>query len=562
MRDADFFRRWMTAAAAAVEREADRLTELDSPIGDADHGSNLLRGFTAVRAALSAEDQAAATPGAVLQLAGRTLISTVGGASGPLYGTLLRRTGKELGEAAEVSDEALREALYAGVGAVAQLGGAAPGDKTMLDALVPGVAALSTSYRAAGDAAEHGALATVPLRARKGRASYLGERSIGHQDPGATSSALLLVALADVVDDLGVTTPAPGAGPASVETEHGLVGIVLVSHSESVAESVAELARGLAAGGPMAPVAAAGGTADGGLGTSAERILAAAREVDRGAGVALLADLGSSVLTVKSLLAEGELPPGPAWWTRRSWRARWRRWWPPPPAPPCRRSNRPPARRTSTARRRESAAAEGFDLPALALRRAAGTAVADAHHRGLDGGRRRRALVDQALGGDRSAHPLGHGPADHDDALPPRVEEPYLIARAHGLRRFGALPVDLHVARPAGGRRRRAGLRQAHGPDPRVHPHGSHVRSRSGSRCLISHAPTLARRARNDRRTFGGYHKGYGICHVDEPKPIANAPRVALPCRTCSPAAYRTAPVPAQGRPPTSPRSIHPCRRP
>ncbi|MDX3539028.1 dihydroxyacetone kinase subunit DhaL [Streptomyces sp. MB09-01] len=198
MRDADFFRRWMAAAAAAVEREADRLTELDSPIGDADHGSNLLRGFTAVLPALGAE--APEAPGMVLQLAGRTLISTVGGASGPLYGTLLRRTGKALGEAAEVSDTELREALYAGVAAVAQLGGAAPGDKTMLDALVPAVTALSTSYRAAADAAEHGALATVPLQARKGRASYLGERSIGHQDPGATSSALLFRALADVAE--------------------------------------------------------------------------------------------------------------------------------------------------------------------------------------------------------------------------------------------------------------------------------------------------------------------------------------------------------------------------
>ncbi|MFF4849278.1 dihydroxyacetone kinase subunit DhaL [Streptomyces sp. NPDC001194] len=198
MRDAEFFLRWMTAAAAAVEREADRLTELDSPIGDADHGSNLLRGFTAVRAALEAEPPE--SPGAVLVLAGRTLISTVGGASGPLYGTLLRRTGKELGEAAEVSDEALRKALYAGVGAVAQLGGAAPGDKTMLDALVAGVAALGTSYRAAADAAENGARATVPMQARKGRASYLGERSIGHQDPGATSAALVLGALADVAD--------------------------------------------------------------------------------------------------------------------------------------------------------------------------------------------------------------------------------------------------------------------------------------------------------------------------------------------------------------------------
>ncbi|MEU7604058.1 dihydroxyacetone kinase subunit DhaL [Streptomyces sp. NPDC040724] len=198
MRDADFFRRWMAAATAAVEREADRLTELDSPIGDADHGSNLLRGFTAVLPALEAE--APEAPGAVLQLAGRTLISTVGGASGPLYGTLLRRTGKALGEAAEVSDTELREALDAGVSAVAQLGGAAPGDKTMLDALVPAVTALGASYRAAAEAAENGALATVPLQARKGRASYLGERSIGHQDPGATSSALLFRALADVAE--------------------------------------------------------------------------------------------------------------------------------------------------------------------------------------------------------------------------------------------------------------------------------------------------------------------------------------------------------------------------
>ncbi|MEU9716685.1 dihydroxyacetone kinase subunit DhaL [Streptomyces sp. NPDC047976] len=199
MRDAEFFRRWMEAAAAAVEREADRLTELDSPIGDADHGANLLRGFTAVRTALAGADPEAA-PGALLQLAGRTLISTVGGASGPLYGTLLRRTGKELGEAAEVSDEELRGALDAGVDAVARLGGAAPGDKTMLDALVPGVAALGTSYRAAGDAAQGGALATVPILARKGRASYLGERSVGHQDPGATSAALLLAALADTAE--------------------------------------------------------------------------------------------------------------------------------------------------------------------------------------------------------------------------------------------------------------------------------------------------------------------------------------------------------------------------
>ncbi|WP_405965100.1 dihydroxyacetone kinase subunit DhaL [Streptomyces sp. NBC_00723] len=195
MLDADFFRRWMTATAASVDREADRLTALDSPIGDADHGSNLRRGFTAVSAAL--EKEAPETPGAVLVLAGRQLISTVGGASGPLYGTLLRRTGKALGDAAEVDEERFAEALRAGVDAVMQLGGAAPGDKTMIDALVPAVDALPEGFGAARAAAEQGAEATTPLQARKGRASYLGERSIGHQDPGATSAALLVAALAD-----------------------------------------------------------------------------------------------------------------------------------------------------------------------------------------------------------------------------------------------------------------------------------------------------------------------------------------------------------------------------
>ncbi|MCX3061700.1 dihydroxyacetone kinase subunit DhaL [Streptomyces beihaiensis] len=196
MLDADFFRRWMTIAAAVIDREADRLTELDSPIGDADHGSNMQRGFAVVRASLDKEPPD--TPGAVLMLAGRQLISTVGGASGPLYGTLLRRAGKALGDAAEVSGADLARALRTGVDAVAALGGAAPGDKTMLDALVPAVDAFGEGdFTAARAAAEHGAEATIPLLARKGRASYLGERSIGHQDPGATSSALLFGALAE-----------------------------------------------------------------------------------------------------------------------------------------------------------------------------------------------------------------------------------------------------------------------------------------------------------------------------------------------------------------------------
>ncbi|MGW5860721.1 dihydroxyacetone kinase subunit DhaL [Streptomyces sp. NPDC055239] len=198
MLDSAFFRRWLASSAALVDREASRLTELDSPIGDADHGSNLQRGFTAVAATL--EKEAPATPGAVLTLAGRQLISTVGGASGPLYGTLLRRTGKALGDAAEVSEQEFADALRAGVDAVSALGGAAPGDKTMLDALVPAVDALAESFGAARDAANEGALATTPLQARKGRASYLGERSIGHQDPGATSSALLFDALAQTAE--------------------------------------------------------------------------------------------------------------------------------------------------------------------------------------------------------------------------------------------------------------------------------------------------------------------------------------------------------------------------
>lgn len=197
--DTAFFHRWLTTAAAAISREAARLTDLDSAIGDADHGSNMQRGFTAVTEAL--EKEPPGPPGAVLILAGRQLISKVGGASGPLYGTLLRRAGKALGDAEQVTVRQLADALRTGVDAVAQLGGAAPGDKTMLDALFPALDALAAdggSFAAASEAADKGALATVPMLARKGRASYLGERSIGHQDPGATSSALLFAALAEV----------------------------------------------------------------------------------------------------------------------------------------------------------------------------------------------------------------------------------------------------------------------------------------------------------------------------------------------------------------------------
>lgn len=194
-RDSAFITEWLRASTEAVRAEADRLTELDSAIGDADHGTNMRRGFTAVVTTLEAEAQT--TPGAVLLVAGRTLVSTVGGASGPLFGTLLRRAGKVLGDAERVTDEQLKDALETGVNAVAQLGGAALGDKTMLDALLPAVAELP-NYAAAARAAEEGSRATIPLRAHKGRASYLGERSVGHEDPGAASAALLLGALFQV----------------------------------------------------------------------------------------------------------------------------------------------------------------------------------------------------------------------------------------------------------------------------------------------------------------------------------------------------------------------------
>jgi phosphoenolpyruvate---glycerone phosphotransferase subunit DhaL len=194
---------WMTEASAAVATEADHLTQLDSAIGDGDHGINLTRGFRAVVEALA--DAEPAPPGKQLILAGRTLVSTVGGASGPLWGTALRRAGRAVGEAPELDGAGLVEALDAALAGVVELGAAEPGDKTMVDALGPAVralraavdggSALGDALAAAADAAAEGARATVPMQARKGRASYLGERSIGHEDPGAASTALIVAAL-------------------------------------------------------------------------------------------------------------------------------------------------------------------------------------------------------------------------------------------------------------------------------------------------------------------------------------------------------------------------------
>ncbi|MET7398354.1 dihydroxyacetone kinase subunit DhaL [Dactylosporangium sp. NPDC005572] len=197
--DADQARAWVERIAAAVRERADELTRLDAAIGDGDHGVNLRRGFDAVTEALAGAELP--TAGDVLVKTGTTLVSKVGGASGPLYGQAFRAMGKALQQ-----DATLAEALRAALEAVQKLGKAVPGDKTLVDVLVPAVEAFEATgdVAAAARAADDGLRSTVPLQARKGRASYLGERSIGHQDPGATSMSMVFAALA------AATAPDPG----------------------------------------------------------------------------------------------------------------------------------------------------------------------------------------------------------------------------------------------------------------------------------------------------------------------------------------------------------------
>ncbi|GAB1645410.1 dihydroxyacetone kinase subunit DhaL [Krasilnikovia sp. MM14-A1259] len=195
---------WMREFARLVADNRELLTELDAAIGDADHGVNLDRGMTAVLAALAGEPPA--TPADLLKRVGMTLVSTVGGAAGPLYGTAFLRMAAAAGDATALDAPALAAALRAGLDGVVARGKAAAGDKTMVDALAPAADALDAAVAAdrplgaaldaAAGAAERGRDATIPMVARKGRASYLGERSAGHQDPGATSVALLLAAAA------------------------------------------------------------------------------------------------------------------------------------------------------------------------------------------------------------------------------------------------------------------------------------------------------------------------------------------------------------------------------
>ncbi len=198
--DSAALRSWLTLLAQEVSANHDYLTQLDSAIGDADHGSNLDRGFTAVVAAL--ESDLPATPAALFKTVGMTLVSKVGGASGPLYGTLFLRMAASADAQPELDGPAFAAALRAGLGGVLARGRAEAGDKTMYDALAPACDALdaelasgrsfSEALAAAASAAAAGRDATTPMLAKKGRASYLGERSVGHQDPGATSTAMLV----------------------------------------------------------------------------------------------------------------------------------------------------------------------------------------------------------------------------------------------------------------------------------------------------------------------------------------------------------------------------------
>jgi len=204
--DATVLRRFVDLFTDRLHDARDELTQLDSAIGDADHGINMDRGFTAARARV-VELDADADLGAVAKAVGMTLISTVGGASGPLYGTFFLRLATTFGEREEADAELLGSALRAGLEGLVQRGKAELDDKTMVDAVAPAVDAyeaavaggLDAALEAAAAAAAAGRDRVTPLVARKGRASYLGDRSANHQDPGATSSTIMLEALRDAI---------------------------------------------------------------------------------------------------------------------------------------------------------------------------------------------------------------------------------------------------------------------------------------------------------------------------------------------------------------------------
>lgn len=346
-------RAWMLRCAEVIAAHAEELTALDAAIGDADHGANMKRGMSAVQAAL--ESGSFDTAGAMLKKTGMTLVSTVGGASGPLYGTFFMRMGAAAGSATSLDARALAQAVAAGVEGIASRGRASTGEKTMIDAWSPALEALrahpedlAASTQAAARAADEGRAATEAMVATKGRASYLAERSVGHIDPGAASTALILQALADVVagggtaqapsssaqsrrergveptapdapaeptaasgrgSEAGAAAPAEDAEPDGSAAPSG-VGIVLVSHSRALAQAAADLAAQLVSSLDVV-VEIAAGLPDGGLGTDGAAVAQAiTRVADRpgNTGVLVLADLGSAIMSVEAALEQVEAP--------------------------------------------------------------------------------------------------------------------------------------------------------------------------------------------------------------------------------------------------------------
>jgi phosphotransferase system enzyme I (PtsI) len=311
---------WLRGWAAAIGENEQHLTALDAAIGDADHGANLRRGVAAVIAQLDAHPPS--TVAEALTLAGEALVGTVGGASGPLFGTLLLRAA-----AAATTDRpaldgpAIAAALRAGTDGVRERGRAEPGDKTMLDALLPAIDALDgalasgqpldRAMRIAADAARAARDATARMVAKRGRASQLGDRSLGAIDPGSASAALLLDALAAALGAEATPTPAAPRGAARPATAPiaPRVGIVLVSHSYALAQAARLLADEVVGEHPPR-IALAAGRADGGTGTNATRVAAAISEASQGRGVVVITDLGSAVLSADMALEQlgGRIP--------------------------------------------------------------------------------------------------------------------------------------------------------------------------------------------------------------------------------------------------------------
>jgi phosphotransferase system enzyme I (PtsI) len=311
---------WLRGWAAAIGENEQHLTALDAAIGDADHGANLRRGVAAVIAQLDAHPPS--TVAEALTLAGEALVGTVGGASGPLFGTLLLRAAAAAATDRPALDgPGLAAALRAGTDGVRERGRAEPGDKTMLDALLPAIDAfdgalasgqpLDRAVRIAADAARAARDATARMVAKRGRASQLGDRSLGAIDPGSASAALLLDALAAALGAEATPTPtAPsGAAPPSTAPIAPRVGIVLVSHSYALAQAARLLADEVVGEHPPR-IALAAGRADGGTGTNATRVAAAISEASQGRGVVVITDLGSAVLSADMALEQlgGRIP--------------------------------------------------------------------------------------------------------------------------------------------------------------------------------------------------------------------------------------------------------------